>query len=182
MLKTFFEKVPLKDGDVLVNYTSAVKDATLERLYRYTISRFDTDKIITGAEDFVSLIQARNAAWSNLGRMVEPMPRGDVPQTEQDRVDQSSLYRMVEKVHYSKATTSQEERHGKKGLVARECKGCANMFIVPPAWISVKPAVLAYCSRECRKKHGKKPQGNLYDRYLYDKDTPYQPPDERPFP
>lgn len=73
MLKTFFEKVPVKDGDVLVNYTSAVKDATLERLYRYTISRFDTSKVIAEQDGFTSLIQARVAAWNNLGKMIKPL-------------------------------------------------------------------------------------------------------------
>lgn len=71
MFKTFFEKVPVKDGDVLINYTSSVKDATLERLYRYSISRFDTSVIVAEQEGFKTLADARHAAWSNLGKMIK---------------------------------------------------------------------------------------------------------------
>ena len=71
MMKTFFERVSIERGDVLINYTSAVKDATLRRCYRYTISHFETSEILGAQSGFVSLIQARNSAWSNLGMLIE---------------------------------------------------------------------------------------------------------------
>lgn len=88
-MKTFFEKIPLKEGrTVLVNYTSSVTDATLERKWRYTVSYFNEKTQSFGQRRFTCLAQARVACWNNLKNQILPLKPIAASETDDEAIEE----------------------------------------------------------------------------------------------